>query len=145
MCSFWFLKLFRVNTSFVNVFLCSMKSDQFQDDLYPDTAAPVPAMTAQEWLGGKNSMPVLMSMKTGMYLVLKIFWNSYYCYFYIRVAAVFNLDLNLYFLQGSLFAHTSLKCINLVIMFFPLWQKTISEKNLHFFRKRLFLTTEQWM
>lgn len=50
-----------------------MKSDQFQDDLYPDTAAPVPAMTAQEWLGGKNSMPVLMSMKTGMYLVLKIF------------------------------------------------------------------------
>ncbi|XP_034247287.1 coronin-2B-like isoform X2 [Thrips palmi] len=42
------------------------KSDQFQDDLFPDTAAPVPAMTAQEWLTGKNSMPVLMSMKTGV-------------------------------------------------------------------------------
>lgn len=48
------------------------QSDQFQDDLFPDTAAPVPAMTAQEWLSGKNSMPVLMSMKTGEYFsVLK--------------------------------------------------------------------------
>ncbi|XP_052121983.1 coronin-2B-like isoform X2 [Frankliniella occidentalis] len=42
------------------------KSDQFQDDLFPDTAAPVPAMTAAEWITGKNSMPVLMSMKTGV-------------------------------------------------------------------------------
>lgn len=42
------------------------KSDQFQDDLFPDTGAPVPAITAQEWISGKNSMPTLMSMKTGV-------------------------------------------------------------------------------
>ncbi|KAK7789673.1 hypothetical protein R5R35_011444 [Gryllus longicercus] len=42
------------------------KSDQFQDDLYPDTAAPSPALTAQEWISGKNCNPILMSMKTGV-------------------------------------------------------------------------------
>ncbi|XP_063216669.1 coronin-2B-like [Bacillus rossius redtenbacheri] len=42
------------------------KSDQFQDDLYPDTAAPVPALTAKEWISGKNCNPILMSMKTGV-------------------------------------------------------------------------------
>lgn len=42
------------------------KSDQFHDDLYPDTAAAKPALSAQEWIKGANSMPVLMSMKTGM-------------------------------------------------------------------------------
>ncbi|XP_046982633.1 coronin-2B-like isoform X2 [Schistocerca americana] len=42
------------------------KSDQFQDDLYPDTAAPTPALSAQEWLSFKNRNPVLMSMKTGV-------------------------------------------------------------------------------
>lgn len=42
------------------------KSDQFQDDLYPDTAAPSPALSAQEWINGKNCNPILMSMKTGV-------------------------------------------------------------------------------
>lgn len=41
------------------------KSEQFQDDLFPDTAAPTPALTASEWLGGKNRNPILISMKTG--------------------------------------------------------------------------------
>lgn len=41
------------------------KSDQFHDDLYPDTAAAIPALSAQEWIKGSNAMPVLMSMKTG--------------------------------------------------------------------------------
>ncbi|XP_022256155.1 coronin-2B-like [Limulus polyphemus] len=41
------------------------KSEQFQDDLYPDTAAPTPALTAEEWLDGKNRNPVLMTLKTG--------------------------------------------------------------------------------
>ncbi|XP_064471293.1 coronin-2B-like isoform X2 [Ornithodoros turicata] len=41
------------------------KSEQFQDDLFPDTAAPTPAMTADEWLGGRNRNPVLISMKSG--------------------------------------------------------------------------------
>ncbi|CAN7983294.1 unnamed protein product, partial [Ixodes hexagonus] len=41
------------------------KSEQFQDDLFPDTAAPTPALTALEWLSGKNRNPILISMKTG--------------------------------------------------------------------------------
>ncbi|XP_077483425.1 coronin-2B-like isoform X3 [Amblyomma americanum] len=41
------------------------KSEQFQDDLFPDTAAPTPALTAEEWLSGKNRNPILISMKTG--------------------------------------------------------------------------------
>uniref|UniRef100_A0A023GAS0 Putative actin-binding protein coronin n=1 Tax=Amblyomma triste TaxID=251400 RepID=A0A023GAS0_AMBTT len=41
------------------------KSEQFQDDLFPDTAAPTPALTADEWLSGKNRNPILISMKTG--------------------------------------------------------------------------------
>ncbi|XP_028131173.2 coronin-2B isoform X2 [Diabrotica virgifera virgifera] len=41
------------------------KSDQFHEDLYPDTAAPKPALSAQEWIRGKNAMPLLISMKTG--------------------------------------------------------------------------------
>ncbi|XP_063906884.1 coronin-2B-like isoform X2 [Zophobas morio] len=42
------------------------KSDQFHEDLYPDTAAPKPALSAQEWIKGLNANPVLMSMKTGV-------------------------------------------------------------------------------
>ncbi|XP_076322678.1 coronin-2B-like isoform X2 [Tachypleus tridentatus] len=41
------------------------KSEQFQYDLYPDTAAPTPAQTAEEWLNGQNRNPVLLSLKTG--------------------------------------------------------------------------------
>lgn len=42
------------------------KSEQFQEDLYPDTAAPTPSLTAEEWLRGKNRNPVLISLKSGM-------------------------------------------------------------------------------
>lgn len=41
------------------------KRDQFHDDLYPDTAAPKPALSAQEWIQGRNCNPLLISMKTG--------------------------------------------------------------------------------
>ncbi|XP_008198815.1 coronin-2B isoform X2 [Tribolium castaneum] len=41
------------------------KSDQFHEDLYPDTAAPKPALSAQEWIKGLNANPILMSMKMG--------------------------------------------------------------------------------
>jgi coronin-2 len=40
------------------------KSQVFQSDLYPDTAAPIPSMTAEEWLSGRNRLPVLMAMKS---------------------------------------------------------------------------------
>ncbi|XP_056601511.1 uncharacterized protein coro1cb [Triplophysa dalaica] len=41
------------------------KSDLFQDDLYPDTAGPDPALEAEEWFEGKNGDPILISLKHG--------------------------------------------------------------------------------
>ncbi|KAF6207206.1 hypothetical protein GE061_018446, partial [Apolygus lucorum] len=41
------------------------KSDQFQDDLYPDTAAPTASVSASDWHNGVNRPPILMSMKAG--------------------------------------------------------------------------------
>ncbi|KAM7374446.1 hypothetical protein PAMP_007102 [Pampus punctatissimus] len=41
------------------------KSDLFQDDLYPDTAGPDPAMEPEEWLEGRDEDPILVSMKDG--------------------------------------------------------------------------------
>ncbi|KAG9465574.1 hypothetical protein GDO78_018074 [Eleutherodactylus coqui] len=41
------------------------KSDLFQEDLYPDTIGPDPALTAEEWLSGKNAEPLLISLKDG--------------------------------------------------------------------------------
>lgn len=41
------------------------KSELFQDDLYPDTVGDIPALTAEEWMGGRNAPPILISMKEG--------------------------------------------------------------------------------
>ncbi|XP_069788862.1 coronin-1C-like isoform X2 [Narcine bancroftii] len=41
------------------------KSDLYQDDLYPDTIGPEPAMEAEEWFEGKNKDPILISLKDG--------------------------------------------------------------------------------
>ncbi|XP_048875612.1 coronin-1C-A isoform X2 [Brienomyrus brachyistius] len=41
------------------------KSDLFQDDLYPDTSGPDCALEAEEWFGGKNGDPILISLKHG--------------------------------------------------------------------------------
>ena len=35
----------------------------FQEDIFPDTAAPHPSMTGEEWSQGRNAYPVLMSMR----------------------------------------------------------------------------------
>ena len=40
------------------------KCQLFQSDLYPDTAAPIPSMTPDEWLSGRNRLPVLMAVKS---------------------------------------------------------------------------------
>lgn len=42
-----------------------VQSDLFQDDLYPDTAGPDPALEAEEWFEGKNGDPVCISLKNG--------------------------------------------------------------------------------
>ncbi len=36
-----------------------------QDDLYPDTAGPDPALEGEEWFEGKNGEPILISLKHG--------------------------------------------------------------------------------
>ncbi|XP_027718223.1 coronin-6 isoform X1 [Vombatus ursinus] len=41
------------------------KSDLFQDDLYPDTPGPEPALEADEWLAGQDADPVLISLRDG--------------------------------------------------------------------------------
>ena len=41
------------------------QSDLFQDDLYPATAGPDPALEAEGWFAGKNGGPILISLKDG--------------------------------------------------------------------------------
>lgn len=46
-------------------FIVPRKSDAFQDDIFPATAAAIPAHSHQEWLSGSIKDPVLMSLKPG--------------------------------------------------------------------------------
>ncbi|KAK6184543.1 hypothetical protein SNE40_001820 [Patella caerulea] len=47
-------------------FTVPRRSDLFQEDLYPDTAADVPAISAEEWwVDRKDADPVLISLKGG--------------------------------------------------------------------------------
>uniref|UniRef100_A0A6I8PXE6 Coronin n=1 Tax=Xenopus tropicalis TaxID=8364 RepID=A0A6I8PXE6_XENTR len=41
------------------------KSDLFQDDLYPDTPGPEPALEAEEWFSGQDADPILVSLRDG--------------------------------------------------------------------------------
>ena len=42
-------------------------SELFQEDLYPDTLADVPAITADEWWSGTNADPILVPVsESGM-------------------------------------------------------------------------------
>lgn len=42
---------------------CGAQSDLFQDDLYPDTAGPDPALEAEEWVAGQTAGPLLVSLR----------------------------------------------------------------------------------
>ena len=56
------------NNGFCQVipFKVPRKSELFQEDLYPDTQADIPAVTAEEWwVQKKNADPVMMSMADG--------------------------------------------------------------------------------
>jgi coronin-1B/1C/6 len=46
-------------------FTVPRKSELFQEDIYPDTIAPVATMTASEYFSGKNEGPKFVSMKPG--------------------------------------------------------------------------------
>lgn len=41
-------------------FVVPRKSELFQEDLYPDTLADVPAVTGEEWFEGTNADPILV-------------------------------------------------------------------------------------
>ena len=41
------------------------KSELFQEDLYPDTLGDSSALTAEEWIEGKDAEPILISLKDG--------------------------------------------------------------------------------
>ena len=58
-------RFFRLNNNgFCQVipFTVPRKSELFQEALYPDTQADVPAVTADEWWSGTNSDPILVPM-----------------------------------------------------------------------------------
>merc|ERR1719412_3594620 len=41
------------------------KTDVFQDDIYTETNAPIPALSEEEWISGTDAAPVQISMRTG--------------------------------------------------------------------------------
>lgn len=60
-----FFKLHSKGYCEVISFTVPRKSDLFQEDLYPDTPGDVPALSADEWIDGKDSDPLLVSLKGG--------------------------------------------------------------------------------
>jgi len=61
------VKMLKVGVKIVEPisFQVPRKSDIFQDDIFPDCFAGEPVLTADEWLGGKNAEPKLMSLAGG--------------------------------------------------------------------------------
>ncbi|CAF4661918.1 unnamed protein product, partial [Rotaria magnacalcarata] len=55
-----FYKLLNNGLCEVISFTVPRKSELFQDDLYPDTAAEEHAITADEWINGKDANPKLV-------------------------------------------------------------------------------------
>lgn len=58
-------RFYRINNNgFCQVipFTVPRKSELFQEDLYPDTLADVPALTAEDWFSGTNADPILVPM-----------------------------------------------------------------------------------
>lgn len=46
-------------------FTVPRKSEMFQDDIFPDTAGPEPALTSAEWFGGADKDPILINLEKG--------------------------------------------------------------------------------
>jgi coronin-1B/1C/6 len=60
-----FYKLHTKGLCEVISFMVPRKSDLFQNDIYPDTQADTPALTAEEWIAGETKPPVLLSLREG--------------------------------------------------------------------------------
>lgn len=52
------------------------KSEQFQADIFPNTAAPTPALTAEQWISGETRSPILFSLKVYFYLIKRCCSNT---------------------------------------------------------------------
>lgn len=49
------------------------RSELFQEDLYPDTLSDEHAITAEEWIEGKEDEPILVSLKVSSALIYSVF------------------------------------------------------------------------
>ncbi|PSN41823.1 Coronin-1C [Blattella germanica] len=61
-------RFFRLNNSGlcqVITMTVPRKSELFQEDLYPDTPGDQPALSAEDWIAGKDAEPILISLKDG--------------------------------------------------------------------------------
>jgi len=60
-------RLFKATANTIEpiAFTVPRKGGQFQDDLYPDTASNVPALSADEWKSGTSAHPKKMSLAPG--------------------------------------------------------------------------------
>lgn len=86
-----------------------MLFSQLQEDLYPDTAAPVPSLSARDWMNGMNAQPLLISLKTGT-----IFFNKYF-YLHSRIV-LFSLNCIVY--SSILYIFCFVVCLCLFCMLF---------------------------
>ena len=99
-------RFFRLNNNgFCQVipFTVPRKSELFQEDLYPDTQADVPAITADEWWSGTNSDPILVPMteqgvqKKVILICFEKFESTWHAIFYIITITVNRYFVRYYF------------------------------------------------
>jgi len=71
------VKMLKVGTKTVEPisFQVPRKSDIFQDDIFPDCFAGEPALTAEEWLGGRDAEPKTMSLAGGFVKKANVSFN----------------------------------------------------------------------
>ncbi|KAL0083424.1 hypothetical protein F4703DRAFT_1738537 [Phycomyces blakesleeanus] len=60
-------RAYKVGTTLIEPisFTVPRKSDAFQSDIFPPTIGDEPALTADEWFGGKNANPKLIDLEAG--------------------------------------------------------------------------------
>lgn len=69
-------RFYRLNNSGlcqVITFTVPRKSELFQEDLYPDTLSDEAAISAEDWIGGADSDPSLVSLKVSFFFFLSEF------------------------------------------------------------------------
>jgi len=61
------VQLLKACTTFIEPihFVVPRKSELFQDDIFPPTPGPDPALKASEWLAGQTKEPIRISLEQG--------------------------------------------------------------------------------